>query len=87
MRNADIADGSGEIISVNSWGYGNNPGMGSPIIDPLAGRCMIEYARAADFDELEGKPVTEQGAFINCFERGCVNPSTRRLRANCKESK
>jgi hypothetical protein len=37
-------DGNGPIISVNSWGYTNQSGMGGPVLDPQAS-CLFNVAK------------------------------------------
>lgn len=73
IKNFDKATGSGQIISVNSWGSGRNPGMGSVMFDATITRCLVNTARDIDFDELEGT-----GMFAECYTRICDSGRTSR---------
>jgi hypothetical protein len=52
-------DGSGPIISVNSWGYTNSPGMGAA---PLTGSASCVFGAA------QGRPVptSDRGVAVTC---------------------
>lgn len=43
-----VQDGSGTIISVNSWGYRDQPGMAGPRLNETSASCLFEAAKAAD---------------------------------------
>jgi len=40
----DTGSGSGPLISVNSWGYTNSPGMAGPMLDSSSAGCIFETA-------------------------------------------
>jgi hypothetical protein len=54
-----MTDGSGPIISVNSWGYTGQPGMAGPPLTTSAG-CV--FAAAND----EAATVVDRGIVVNC---------------------
>lgn len=82
---SDTATGGGKLVSVNSWSYSSEAGMGGPIIDAVDARCLVNYARDADFHEIESWGDGEQGEFVDC-DRKCIRPeeldARRRLRGN-----
>jgi hypothetical protein len=43
----DESTGSGPIISVNSWGYTNQPGMAGPQLAGTSASCLFDVARSA----------------------------------------
>lgn len=88
MGNFDSSSGKGNVVSVNSWSYSDVPGMGGPIIDASAARCLVNAAREIDFESLMDLPDGDEGVFVNCYDRPCVpdDESTgRRLRTTGKE--
>mmetsp|Transcript_20826 Transcript_20826/g.34344 ORF Transcript_20826/g.34344 Transcript_20826/m.34344 type:complete len:802 (-) Transcript_20826:70-2475(-) len=53
-------DGSGTIISVNSWGYSSSTGMAGPNFYTAGGakvECLFEKAKVVDFDDVENGGV------------------------------
>jgi len=53
-------DGSGTIISVNSWGYSSSTGMAGPNFYTEGGakvECLFEKAKVIDFDDVENGGV------------------------------
>lgn len=86
---ADFEDGTGTVVSVNSWGIGDDGiGMGGPIIEASAARCLVNAARSVDFDALMALPVGEQGTLVSCHDRDCVTDaeSSRRRKLRGSES-
>jgi len=49
----DTASGSGDVISVNSWGYTNSPGMAGPKLDSASALCLFGMA-TSDSPALSG---------------------------------
>ncbi len=49
-----IVAGSGDIISVNSWGYTNQPGMAGPKLVGTSASCIFTAAKNALFDGNRG---------------------------------
>ena len=54
----DMTNGNGDIVSVNSWGYTNSPGMAGPILYQTSAACVFSESQsdqpmlpAADGDE------------------------------------
>jgi hypothetical protein len=41
----DTASGSGPVISVNSWGYTNSPGMAGPKLSGTSASCLFDAAQ------------------------------------------
>lgn len=73
IKDFDPETGSGKIISVNSWSYGSRNGMGGPIIDEAAARCLANAARQADYEAIAAEqPDGEEGIFVNCYDRPCI---------------
>ena len=60
----DTTAGSGPIISVNSWGYTNSPGMAGPKFYGTSTSCVFESAKSTSFGSVTsldgdaGKAVT-----------------------------
>ena len=48
----DTSTGSGPIISVNSWGYTNQPGMAGPKLSGPTASCVFEAARNILFEDV-----------------------------------
>jgi hypothetical protein len=44
VQRMDIALGSGPVISVNSWGYSNSPGMAGPKLSGTSAECVFTMA-------------------------------------------
>jgi len=45
----DASQGSGPVISVNSWGYTNSPGMAGPKLFNSSAACLFTGARSTDW--------------------------------------
>jgi hypothetical protein len=43
-----FTNGDGSLISVNSWGYTNQPGMYGPKLSGTSAACVFGHAKAAD---------------------------------------
>lgn len=89
LSDFDSSSGSGTVVSVNSWGYSSRSGMGGPIIDASAGRCLVNAARAADFKSIYVNEADGfEGVFVPCAARDCVDEegAVRRLRGQRKLS-
>ena len=43
----DVSTGNGPIMSVNSWGYTNQPGMAGPKLSGTSASCVFARAKAA----------------------------------------
>jgi hypothetical protein len=56
-----VSGGDGPIISVNSWGYTNQPGMGGPVLSGTSAGCVFQQAKAQTFAS-----VTNRGVTFNC---------------------
>jgi hypothetical protein len=44
-----LTDGSGPIISLNSWGYSDSPGMAGPMLVGTSALCVFEAAAEASY--------------------------------------
>lgn len=47
IQNMDTQGGSGKIMSVNSWGYSNSPGMAGPRLHDTSASCVFGAARTS----------------------------------------
>ena len=56
-----VSGGAGPIISVNSWGYTNQPGMAGPKLSGTSASCVFEIAKIQPFDS-----VTNRGVATSC---------------------
>jgi hypothetical protein len=45
----DPDTGAGPVISVNSWGYTNSPGMAGPLLVGTSAQCLLGWAVVTDF--------------------------------------
>jgi hypothetical protein len=45
----DTSTGSGPLISVNSWGYTNQPGMAGPMLSGNSAQCIFTEAQGINF--------------------------------------
>lgn len=61
----DEATGSGPIISVNSWGYTDQPGMAGPFLDSTTAACVLTHAETGDLN-LANAPDGEAGIAATC---------------------
>ena len=48
----DLSLGSGDVISVNSWGYSNSPGMAGPKLAGTSAECVFTMARTLDWSAI-----------------------------------
>jgi len=55
--------GEGPIISVNSWGYTNSPGMAGPRLSGTSAGCVLGVAKTQNLDTV---PVTARGVAAAC---------------------
>jgi hypothetical protein len=55
-----VNGGNGPIISVNSWGYTNQPGMGGPRLAGTSASCVFGVAKSQTF------PVSDRGVTPAC---------------------
>jgi hypothetical protein len=51
------SEGAGPIMSVNSWGYTNQPGMAGPLLNGTSASCLFTKAKAQDFDTVTNRGV------------------------------
>ena len=56
-----VSAGEGPIISVNSWGYTNQPGMAGPRLSGTSAGCVFGVAKTQAFDT-----VTNRGVAATC---------------------
>ena len=52
-----VSSGNGPIISVNSWGYTNQPGMAGPRLSGTSASCLFDVAKARAFDDVTNRGV------------------------------
>jgi hypothetical protein len=55
-----LVSGSGPIVSVNSWGYSNQPGMAGPKLSGTSASCVFGVAQNA------GASPTNRGIIVTC---------------------
>ena len=60
-----MANGQGPIISVNSWGYGDEPGMAGPFLDVTSAACLYADAKGTPFGDVSSADA-EQGIVVSC---------------------
>lgn len=51
-----FTNGSGTLISVNSWGYTNSPGMAGPKLSGTSASCVFALAKSTSFGSI---PATD----------------------------
>lgn len=56
-----VDGGNGPIISVNSWGYTNQPGMAGPRLAASSAGCLFETAKGQDLAAVSGRGVVPGG--------------------------
>lgn len=61
-----MIDGSGEVISVNSWGYTTAPGMAGPMLNDSSAECLFEDAIYIDLDTVS-KSDGYSGSIVDCL--------------------
>ena len=45
-------NGSGPLMSVNSWGYSTSPGMAGPKLNGTTAECLFDVAKSTDFNSV-----------------------------------
>lgn len=60
-----ISSGSGPVISVNSWGYSNLPGMAGPKLDVSSASCVLVMAKSTAWSAIDYTDG-EAGSAIIC---------------------
>lgn len=60
-----VTNGEGPIISVNSWGYGDQPGMAGPFLDVTSAECLFSNAKDTAFGSVSSADGRE-GIAITC---------------------
>lgn len=60
-----LSNGNGPLISVNSWGYTNQPGMAGPKLSGTSAQCVFTTAGSQAFSAV---PTTDgdEGVAVNC---------------------
>jgi len=59
-----LVNGSGDIVSVNSWGYTGYPGMAGPKLDAYTASCLFSAAKGTGFDELPSAVDGDAGVIV-----------------------
>ena len=52
-----VNGGDGPIVSVNSWGYTNQPGMAGPRLSGTTAQCVFDLAKAQAFGSVSNRGV------------------------------
>jgi len=60
-----MTNGEGPIISVNSWGYNDSPGMAGPFLDVTSAACVFADAKGTAFGAVPSADG-QQGVVANC---------------------
>lgn len=60
-----VTNGEGPIISVNSWGYGDQPGMAGPFLDVTSAECLFADAKGTAFGDVSSADGQE-GIVVTC---------------------
>jgi hypothetical protein len=63
----DTKSGSGRIISVNSWGYTNRPGMAGPKLAGTSAECVFGEAQGIAFDKVSSTDG-DAGIGVDCSQ-------------------
>jgi hypothetical protein len=53
-----VSSGEGPIVSVNSWGYTNQPGMAGPRLSGTSASCVFGLAKTQSFASVSGRGVS-----------------------------
>ncbi len=63
----DTTDGTGPLISVNSWGFTNQPGMAGPKLSGTSAECIFSEAKSITFGSVPTSDGNEGVAVDFCF--------------------
>jgi hypothetical protein len=61
-----LTAGNGPIISVNSWGYTNQPGMAGPKLYGTSAECVFGKAKSSELSAFNGASDGYAGAAVSC---------------------
>ena len=61
-----MSSGSGPIMSINSWGYVDSPGMAGPKLVGTSASCVFEEAKKTDSSVLSDAPDGLAGIRVTC---------------------
>ena len=62
-----FSNGTGSLISVNSWGYTNQPGMAGPKLSGTSASCVFSLAKSTTFASVPTTDGAEGAKFTgNC---------------------
>lgn len=60
-----LSNGSGPIISVNSWGYTSRPGMAGPYLHNTSAQCLYIMANSTAFNAISNQ-TGDAGLIVSC---------------------
>jgi len=61
----DTGTGNGPIISVNSWGYTNSPGMAGPVLSGTTAECLFDKAKSTIFANVS--TADGEAGVVGCY--------------------
>jgi hypothetical protein len=61
-----LDSGAGPIISVNSWGYTDQPGMAGPKLSGTSAACVFERAKSSNLASFESAADGNAGSAVSC---------------------
>lgn len=70
LQPMDTGTGVGTLISVNSWGYTNSPGMAGPMLFNNSASCLFDGAKSENLDLYGSQPDGEAGVIVDTSS-GC----------------
>jgi hypothetical protein len=62
----DESEGNGPVISVNSWGYTNQPGMAGPKLSGSSASCVFGVATSTPLTGVVPTTDGDEGVETNC---------------------
>jgi hypothetical protein len=61
-----LSNGDGPVISVNSWGYTNSPGMAGPKLSGSSASCVFGVATSTPLTGVVPTTDGDEGVETNC---------------------
>jgi PKD repeat protein len=81
------SNGSGPLISVNSWGYNTSDGMAGPFLSGTTAQCVFDAAKLGDLN-IANNPDGSQGLVVDpntCGGGPTNNPPTAAFSDTCTD--
>lgn len=67
IQDMNLTTGDGPIISINSWGYTDRPGMAGPKLSGTTASCLFEEAKVVSFSSVASSDGNAGIAVNNCI--------------------